>query len=126
MDKFSFFVSTVFLLAGVVGIIFLAYWCSRYLGRRYGSLAQGKYMRILDRVVIGQDKYLILLETAGQIHLLGVTGQSIEKIGRLDPAELEELPNPIPGSDFAGTLSEMMKNKISLLLDRHPGEGGKH
>jgi flagellar biogenesis protein FliO len=126
LDNLKFAFSILFSLAAIVFVIFLAYWTSRYLARHYSSLAQGKYMRILDRIVIGQNQCLILLETAGQVLLLGVTGQSVENLGQMKTADLQEIKNPPPAGDFAEALSEVIRNKFSTWRDRDPGEDGRH
>ena len=91
MMDFGIFFSTIFSLAAVVLVILLAYWTSRYISKRYSSLAMGKYMRIVDRIVIGQGQYLLLVEAAGIALLLGVSGPKIEKLCQLEKTELEEI-----------------------------------
>ena len=55
-------VSLIGALMWVVVILVLAYWCSRYLGKRYGGSVSGRYLKIIDRVQVGAYRYLLLVK----------------------------------------------------------------
>lgn len=49
-------------------------------------------MRILEQVVIGRDRSLLLVEVAGQIHLLGSTADSVRLLSTIeDPLMVEAI-----------------------------------
>ncbi|MCI8649736.1 MAG: flagellar biosynthetic protein FliO [Anaerotruncus sp.] len=76
-------------VAGMLGMFFLvlllAYFCTRYLSGRMSVIQCGSSkVEVLDRVMLGPDRSLLLIRTAGRVLLLGVTAHHIEKLEELD------------------------------------------
>ncbi len=95
-------------------VLALAWFCSRWLGGRYGFQAAGGTIRVLERVMVGPDRSLLVVRAGEQVWLLGVTPQHIEKLGELDP-ELypePEAPEARIGSDFSAALQNAVKGWI--------------
>lgn len=71
----------------VIGAILVVYWAARYL-QSQGAAGNGRALKILDRVVLGKDKYLMLVEFQENTYFIGVTDHNInllEKVeGKLD------------------------------------------
>ena len=80
-------------------VLALAWFCSRWLGGRYGFQSAGRTVRVLERVMVGPDRSL------------GVTPQHIEKIGELDPAQYPERETPETGGapDFSAALQSAIR-----------------
>lgn len=76
-------------LLGIIGLIFLTYYASRWLNRRV-SQSGTRSIRILERSMFGQDKSLVIVKVGGKIMLLGVTAHYIEKISDLDEEDIAE------------------------------------
>ena len=124
MTDFNTFFSVFFSILMVILVVLMAYFTSRFVSKRYASLAAGKYMQVVDRLVIGQGQQLLLVETGGIILCLGVSGQHIEKLGQLDKNDLVEIIRTQPEGDFAGVLLETIKKKLPFGHDKDTGEGG--
>jgi len=78
-------------------VLFLAYFSSRFLGRRY-QLGGGRYVRLIEQLPLGANRSLCLAEVSGRILLLGVTDHGISLLTALDP-ERELVPlGPPPSS----------------------------
>ena len=80
-----------FSLAGAVltvgCILFLAYWCSRLMGKTY--------MKILEQVRISADKQILLVKLQSHMYLIGVSQAGIQLLEKLEeeykePEEREE------------------------------------
>lgn len=123
MTEFNTFFSVFFSLLAVSLVVVMAYLTSRYVSKRYASMAMGKYMRVVDRLVIGQGQQLLLVETGDVIICLGVSGQHIEKLCQLSKGELVEMIRTQPEGDFAGVLFEVIKKKLPFGQDKNTGEG---
>lgn len=75
-------------LAITVGILYLAYWSTKHLagGRRFGAPASGR-MRVLDRLVLGQDRQLIVIAVGERYFLLSSSTAGVQKIEELSAEE---------------------------------------
>ena len=54
-------------------VLALAWFCSRWLGGRYGFQSMGRTIRVLERVMVGPDRSLLVVRTGEQVWLLGCT-----------------------------------------------------
>lgn len=79
------------LLVVFVLVLVLAYFTTKWVGKRYGGGAAGGMagnIRVVDRVTLGPDWMLCIVEAAGKTMLLGVTQQRIEKLCDVEASEL--------------------------------------
>lgn len=108
-------------LISVVAILCLAYWCSRMLGRRFGSGMAGKQLKMIDRIQVGTDRYVILLELKDRYYLVGVSPAGItllsEPEGPFEEAETQAGQSGAPG------FQDILKTYASL---RQKTKGDKH
>lgn len=95
-------------------VLALAWFCSRWLGGRYGFQSMGRTIRVLERVMVGPDRSLLVVRTGEQVWLLGCTPQHIEKIGELDPAQYPQGEGPDTGNapDFSAALQSAIRGWI--------------
>lgn len=104
--------SLVGMLGGFLLILFLAYWAARLVGRGYAATGTGQTVQVLDRVPLGQEKQLLVVQAAGRVLLLGVTAHHIETLAELDA---DALPPPAPapqgGAFLAAMKSAMLQRK---------------
>lgn len=69
----------------IAGLLFLR----KYLTNRLGTVKNGAYMRILDRIVIAQDKQIVLIELKAKILIVGITQQRIETLSEFSKDEFD-------------------------------------
>ena len=72
----------------MVAIIVAAYFATKYLSGK-GRSVKSRQMRILDRMMLGKDKHIVLLEVGGKNLLIGVTNQQINVLGDIDGETLK-------------------------------------
>ncbi len=95
---------------GVIAVIALAYYGTRWLAKRYSGMLSGKYMRIIERVPAGQDKSLILVSAGGKIHMIGVSAKGIYPLYTYEKDQLESIPpEGREPSQFAGLFDGLLK-----------------
>lgn len=74
-------------MLGIIGLIFLTYYASRWLNKRmYNS--KGKSIKIVEREMLSQDKYLAVVKVGSKLMMIGVTGHHIDKICDLEESDL--------------------------------------
>ena len=110
MDVFNMIMA----LIGVLALVFVVFWLMKKLNAGTYMSSSG-HMRVLERIVIGQDKMLLLVSICGKCMVLCVTANHTEKICDLEQTE-EELTAKPEGENpsFAEALKitlEKMKNK---------------
>jgi len=86
------FLSALGLLAVLILVLVLAYFTTRWVGKHYGGggIAGGASgsIRVVDKLMLGPDRMLCIVQTAGKTLLLGITQQRIEMLCELDEAAL--------------------------------------
>ena len=76
-----------FLMAAV--IIYLSYLCSKYMGKGMVRTSRSRYMRMLDQMIVGQNRTLAVVQAGDRYLLLGVgpiggeDGEQTVDFGRL-------------------------------------------
>lgn len=88
--KSADYLTLIFSLIGVLGLVFLCFWGMKKLNKRV-AVMNGSKMRIIDRVNLGREGMLLIVSVCGKLMLIGATNQKIEKICDLDMTEEEYL-----------------------------------
>lgn len=107
-------------LIAVVAVIYLSYRFSRYLASGATKMGNSRYMKTIDRIVLGPDRMLLIVEIGGMCYLVGSTASGISLLKELSAEEMEaarqfELSgkdNPAGGmKSFQSVLQAMMPGK---------------
>ncbi len=78
-------------LIAMVAVIYLSYLFSKYLSLGASKINGAKYMRIVDRLFLGQDKFMMVIQIGDRYYLAGVTGQNVSLMKELAGDELIEM-----------------------------------
>lgn len=116
LDQGAAILSLIGVLVLFAAVLFLAWYCTKWLGMHYGASGTGGKIQILDRCILGTDRTLVVARIEGQVWLLGVTAQHIEKIDELDPALY-------PVADGNSTAAGMNLGSFSETLGRLMNRG---
>lgn len=89
--------SIILALLGTVGVIVLTYYGSRWYVERFikrpGTLTGEHHMKIVERLIVGKNGSIIIIDVQGVQYLVGVTEQNIQILSQLDvPISLEKKP----------------------------------
>ena len=71
-------------ILAVLGVLCLAYWCSRMLGRQWGMNAGSNNMKVLGQLQVGQDRQILLLELGEHYYLVGVSQAGIQLLTEVE------------------------------------------
>ncbi len=95
-------------------IIYFAYRFSRMLGSRTAGRFKNKYLKELDRMVMGQEEYISLVRVGSEFHLIGVTRQNINHMSKIDEESLVEIDVDKPtGQTAYSEFFSRLRNKIN-------------
>jgi len=123
MTTFDSFFTVFTTLLAVVAVVVMAFLTSRLVSRRFGSLNGGRYLRVVDRLVVGQGQQILLLETGGRILCLGISGQTMATLCQLEPGQLTDISRQPPAGDFTGAFLAALKKKLPGYGAQDEGEG---
>lgn len=95
----------------VIGVLYLAYRTTKFVGQRSAGSQATANMRVLERVFVGKDSSLLIVEVQGRYLLLGATPSSIVKLEELE--EYTGIQSAASGTDFSQILSGQLKDVLS-------------
>jgi flagellar biosynthetic protein FliO len=102
-------------LALVVGIVLALAWVAqKYMGKFNAAFGSGGVVKVLTTSSIGVKKQIAVVDVAGEILVLGISGESITMLTTIDNMESADRLRRITGGGDKGAvprnLSEYMKN----------------
>ena len=111
---------TIISLVGAVialgAVLYLCYLFSKLMGKKMTSITASANIKVLEKVVLGQDKFLIIAKVGNSCCLIGVTGQEIRILKELDESELTPAREAKPGG-FMEVLGLAMKQRGGKAVD---------
>ncbi len=91
------------------GVLVLAYWATKYMGKRFASGGMGsRYIQVLDRAPLGQNQQLLIVRVAGKTMLIGASGQGMSKLCDIEE-DLPEAPGEAGPTPFSQLLGGLLK-----------------
>ncbi len=105
-------IASIFLsLLVVVGLIFAV----AYVMRRFNvTSVNGGQMKVVASMMAGVKEKVMVIEVAGEQHLIGVTGQQITHLSKLtNPIDTSDDKNNASGGSFQQKLAQAMAEKIN-------------
>lgn len=60
-------------LIGIVCVILLTYYASKWYARKMGTIAGGKHIRIVDRLMVSKTGSVMIIDVEGTQYLIGLT-----------------------------------------------------
>ena len=69
---------------GIICVIILTYYVSKWYARRMGTIAGGKHIRIVDRLIVGKTGSIMIIDVEGTQYMVGVNEHRIEIMKQLD------------------------------------------
>ena len=106
------FFSTIGTLIMVGLILFFAWWCTKRLAMGTQGAMQSRYMKLLDRIPVSQDKSIILVQVGEKYYVLGVASSAINVLAELDKEEMIPFEPSAAESMIAGMNFKELLQKI--------------
>lgn len=89
LSTFAYLISLLMVFTFVIG---LAYFASRFLGKKFGSANLSKSAKVLESLPLGNNRALYVIEIAGEVLLIGVTDHNITLLNKItDELEIGKL-----------------------------------
>lgn len=113
------FWTTLLYILVMIAVIVAAYLATKYLSQR-GRKANGRQMRMVDRMALGKDKHIMLIAVGDKNLLIGVTNQTINVLGDIDGSTLQTQQGAEKASaskGFASSVRDFLVNMKNAPVD---------
>jgi len=93
-------------------VLFLAYYTTNWLGKKValGGQSSSQNMKVLDRMLLMQDKSLLIVQVGNERFLLAVTKESVQLLHKLDENEVLTVKEDYE-QNFVDVFKDMLKNR---------------
>lgn len=94
----------------VAAVLFAAWWFTRRLAGSSQFGSRSRYMKVIDRMPVAQDRFLVLVQVGEKVYLVGVASSEITLLADMDqePAPLQEADQASPAAvDFRELMKKM-------------------
>ncbi|MEG1568118.1 MAG: flagellar biosynthetic protein FliO [Oscillospiraceae bacterium] len=97
------------MLISLVFVLFLAWYLLRWMGKKMPSSGQSGSIKILDRVNIGREKWIMIVQAGDKTLLVGMSDNAISTLCEFD-ANTEFAAKETPKeTDFVALLQNAVK-----------------
>ncbi len=96
------FWTTFFYIVVLAAVLVGAYFTTRFISGKSSKMLKGRYIQIIDRMPLGRDKNVVLIEVGDQKLLIGVTNQSINTLGQIDGEAIKAAKEQMPAKEGKG------------------------
>ncbi len=97
-------------------IVVLAYYVSRYYTSFSLSVNKSRYIRVIDKYMVGRDKYILLICIDEKYYLLGITNNNINLISTIenlsDYSPAKETAISSQSNKFTENFKEILVKKL--------------
>jgi len=94
--------------------MYMSYLFTKFVGNRSSVMNKAQYMKVIDRLAIGQDRCLMIVEVQNAHYLVSATTKEIRILKELDGFEVVITQPPAPMSfteSFKTVLGNVMQRK---------------
>ncbi|WP_312811752.1 flagellar biosynthetic protein FliO [Sedimentibacter sp.] len=90
-------------------MLFLTYYSTKWLSTRTSSSMKSRYINIIDKIMLGQNKFLAIAEVCNKYYLLSITEKNITIVKELD--DFQPIPDIKPDNnlEFNNILNKFLK-----------------
>ncbi len=116
------FLSVAGAILMIVAIVVLAFYSTRWLGKRMGVSAASKYLTVVDRISLGQDKFIAIVKMGGKHLLIGISSGSVTNLGELSEEDMIQQPSDQTLPSFGDAFKESLKKYGSFGVGKRDKE----
>lgn len=92
-------------IIGIIAVLYLTYYCTKWLSTKSSIALKSKYMNVRDRLMLGQNSFIAIVEIDSKHYLIGITEKDIKILKELD--NFQPLPDDVEsGSKFINILNK--------------------
>ncbi|MBZ4665471.1 flagellar biosynthetic protein FliO [Mahella sp.] len=118
-DGGNAWLSAVLAIFVFVIIIAGAYYATRFIGKKSIGLSKGRYIEIIDRAMLSNDKWLCIVKVGERYYLLSVAPSSVSLITELTPDQIAftDKSDALEGNTSFAAYIQAFRKKIGNKTD---------
>lgn len=89
--------------------MFLTYYSTKWLSTKTSSAMKSRYINIIDKIMLGQNKFLAIAEISSKYYLLSITEKNIKIVKELDDFQPITDIKPENNAEFNNILNKFLK-----------------
>lgn len=101
--------SLVLSIIGIILVLFLTYYSTKWLSTKSNFAMKSKYINIVDKVMLGQNKYLTIAEICNKYYLISITEKDIKIIKELEGFIPLPVANAENDMEFSNIFNKILK-----------------
>ena len=113
------FVNVLTILISFLGTLLLAYITTRFAGNKFAKYGYGQYIKIIDRIFLGRDKWICLIQIGKNYYIVGSSSHNMELIGQISEEDLVPLDPAKDNYLFSGILNKYINKRFGDRTDGH-------
>lgn len=98
-------------IAVVALVLYLSFLFSKYLSKKSMQINGANYMRVIDRMAVGQDRSILIVEIQQKYYLVSNTAQNITILKELEGFSEPVVSDTAP-KNFSESFQTVLKNMI--------------
>lgn len=72
-------------------IIYFSYLASKYIGKGTSMNQKSRYMRVIDQITVGQDRYVAIVQIGVKYFLVGIASGQVNVLSELQAEDLVQI-----------------------------------
>lgn len=77
-------ISLLFALVGMICVILLTYYASKWYGRKMMPIAGGRHIKVIDRLIVSKTGSILIIDILGKQYMIGVSDQNVQILTEMD------------------------------------------
>lgn len=102
----------IFSILSVILVLLITFFGTKFLATKMNRVVGSKYIKVVDKLLIGQDKSILIAKIGEKTMMLGVTNHCIEKICDLESDDLVNLTPELDPDAFKQFFQKSLKNQF--------------
>ena len=119
IDVMKELIKVIAIMISFIGVLILAYITTRIIGARYARYGYGQFIKIIDRIILGKDKWICLVQVGKNYYVIGVSNRNIELIGQISQEDLVPLERKKDDLYFSNILDKYINRWFGDRTDGH-------
>ena len=106
-------VPLILVLLVIAFVMYMSFLFTRFIGNRTSRMNKAEYMKIIDRLAVGQDRFLLIVSINNGYYLISATAKEVRILKQLD--DFKEIP---PGVPQPMSFTESFKTVLGNMLQK--------
>ena len=101
-------------IMGIILVLFLTYYCTKWISTKTALTSRSKYMNIVDKIMLGQNKFIAIAQIYSKYYVLSITEKDISILKELEdfkPLEHEDESNLNFNKILSAYKNQLSRNK---------------